>query len=115
MLKLFVFLTSVLREHLLVDSTITYYVERKMNQYNTTLSWNRPSRSCALLYIVSRIEMETDSLKTFNTTLTNLTSLLNSHVTYNFRVAAVNGEVAGSYSSELCIYIDGIIVIDNIN
>lgn len=58
--------------------------------------------------------METDSLKTFNTTLTNLTSLLNSRVTYIFRVVAVNGEVTGSYSSELCIYIDGI-VIDNIN
>ena len=85
-----------------------------MDQYNTTLFWNRPSKSCALLYIVSRIEMETDSLKTFNTTLTNLTSLLNSRVTYIFRVVAVNGEVTGSYSSELCIYIDGI-VIDNIN
>lgn len=92
----------------MVNSITDYYVESKKVQYNTTVSWNRPSESCALLYTISRIEKETDSKETFNTTATNLTLLLDSHSTYNFRVAAVNGEVTGSYSSELCIYIDGI-------
>lgn len=91
----------------MVDSITDYYVENGMVQYKTTVSWNRPSESCALLYTVSRIEKETDSRKNFTTSVTNLTSLLNSRITYNFRVAAVNGEVTGSYSSELCIYIDG--------
>lgn len=93
----------------MVDSIIDYYVENAgIDQYKTTVFWNRPHESCALLYTVSRIEMENHSQETFNTTVTYLTSLLDSRITYKFRVAAINGEVAGSNSSELCIYIDGI-------
>ena len=91
----------------MVVGNINYNVQKKVLDYEITLSWKEPVQSCALFYSVN-IQNADHTSETFNTTHTSLTiPHLSQGASFFVSVAGANGEIIGPYSTpRKCIDIE---------